>query len=169
MSKIVGDMAGCYSPLGKTFILTDEEGTEIIGVVTDQEQVFSASVADVKIGKTFASDEGVQTGEDTKTYRTTHASRCVLPNESFSIPLEKYNQYDYTNFQAVIAPLVTDEFDSLAVEKSVLFDGVYNAGSSVKVSDVTKNSDTKTVELNIVNNTDNTFVINYSTYKEEYA
>lgn len=167
MSKIVGDMAGCYSPLGKTFILTDEDGTEITGVVTDQEQVFSASVADVKIGKTFASNEGIKTGEDTKTYRTTHASWCIRPGESFSIPLEDNDKYDYTKFQAVIAPFVTTHEDSLAVEKTVLYDGVYNAGSSVKVSDVTKNSDTKSVELNITNNTENSFVVTYNTYKEE--
>lgn len=167
MSKIVGDMAGCYSPLGKTFIFTDDEGTEITGVVTEQEQVFSASVADVKIGKTFASDEGVKTGEDTKTYRTTQSSRCILPNESYSIPLDDYDKYNYTKFQCIIAKFNTSLYDSVATNKIAYENNVYEVNSTTSLSQITKNQDAKSIDLNIVNNTDDTYVVHYFTYKEE--
>lgn len=63
MSKIVGRMAGCYSPIGKTFILTDENGNELTGVTVDQKQIFTANLNDIRDGKVAANDEGVVTGQ----------------------------------------------------------------------------------------------------------
>lgn len=166
MSKIYGNATGGFG-MPKTFVLTDKNGNEFTGVVVGERTVFTATTDDVKIGKTFASNEGIQTGEDTRTYRTLHACRCILPNESFTIPLSEYDRYDYTQFQAVISVFNTSRLDSLTVEKSVLYDGVYNVNSNDKISDVTKNADTKSVDLNITNNTDNTFIVHYNTYKEE--
>lgn len=166
MSKIYGSATGGFG-MPKTLVLTDSNGNEFTGVVTGQKTVFTATKDDVKTGKIFASDEGIQTGEDTRTYRTTHATHLVLPNQDFSIPLAQYDKYDYTKFQAVISEFNTTEFDSLSVEKFVLYDSVYNVNSDDKVSDVTKNEDTKSVDLNITNNTDNTFIVHYNTYKEE--
>lgn len=60
--SIIGNMVGCYSPMGKTFILQDENGNEITGVIVDQETVFNATPNDVREGKVFAGDEGVKTG-----------------------------------------------------------------------------------------------------------
>ena len=48
--SIIGNMAGCYSPMGKTFIIEDENGNEITGVVTEQEQIFTATDNDVREG-----------------------------------------------------------------------------------------------------------------------
>ena len=59
---ISGNMVGSYSQLGKTFILTDEYGNEITGVVVDQETVFTATDNDVREGKTYASNDGVSVG-----------------------------------------------------------------------------------------------------------
>ena len=33
--KIVGNVVGCYSPMGKSFIIADENGNEMTGVVVD--------------------------------------------------------------------------------------------------------------------------------------
>lgn len=165
--NIMGNMVGCGSAPLKSLVIQDVDGTELFGVVTGDEIVFTATKDDVKVGKTFVSSEGIQAGEDTRTYRTLHACCCILPNEKFSIPLEKYDQYDYTKFQAVISAFNTELSDSLAVEKTVLFDGVYDVNSSNKISDVTKNTDAKSIDLNITNNSDKTFIINYNTYKEE--
>jgi hypothetical protein len=59
---ICGNMVGSYSSLGKTFILQDEDGNEITGVVVDSEVIFTATDADVRAGKVYASDEGVSIG-----------------------------------------------------------------------------------------------------------
>lgn len=60
--KIVGNMVGCYSPMGKTFILEDENGNEITGIVVDQETVFTATAADIMKGKVAGTDDGVVIG-----------------------------------------------------------------------------------------------------------
>lgn len=60
--KIVGNMVGCYSPMGKTFILEDENGNEFTGIVVDQEVVFTATAADIVKGKVAGTDDGVVIG-----------------------------------------------------------------------------------------------------------
>ena len=163
---IYGNPSGGFG-FPKTFILQDENGNEFTGVVVDSRTVFDATPKDVKIGKTFASDSGVGVGTDTKTYRTEHASYLIFPNEQFSIPMEKYNQYDYTQFQAMISVFNTTKFDSVLITKVSLYDSVYDVNSNHKLSDVTKNTATKSVDLNIINDTNDVYIIHYNTYKEE--
>ena len=163
MSGLYGNPVMVPSTL-KTIVLEDESGNEIVtGVVVGQKTVFDATPADVKAGKIFASDEGVQEGTDTKTYRTTFGSQYVLNGESFSITLEKYDGYNYTKFNAMISSLNT----TISVNKIVINDAVYNVNSTTKLASVTKNASTKSIDLNITNNTGNTCVIYYSTYEEE--
>ena len=59
---ISGNMVGAYSSLGKTFILQDEDGNEITGVVVDSEVVFTATDSDVRAGKVYASNDGISVG-----------------------------------------------------------------------------------------------------------
>lgn len=165
--SIYGNVVGGSSGLGKTLVFEDEAGNGFVGVVTDSIKMFDATPADVKIGKTFVSDSGIAEGTDTKTYRTHHASYLVFPGESFSIPLEEYNRYDYTKFQAMIAEFNTTVLDSVFVVKILLDDFVYNVNSNNKLSSVTKNSQTKSVDFNIVNDTDRIYIVHYNTYKEE--
>ena len=163
---LYGNVAGGFG-MPKIIEIVDDNGNDILGAVTDSEVTLDATRADVKVGKIFASNDGIQEGIDTKTYRTTHASRAVLPGESFTIPLSEYDKYDYTKFQAIIAEFNTTNVDSTAVSKISFNNAVYNVNSTTKLSDVTKNSSTKAIDLNITNDTDNTYVIHYSTYKEE--
>lgn len=59
---INGNVIGyCAAPL-KTVILTDENGNELTGVVTDSEVIFTATDNDVLKGKVYAGDNGVSTG-----------------------------------------------------------------------------------------------------------
>lgn len=169
MSKIVGDMAGCYSPLGKTFILTDEEGTEITGVVTEQEQVFSATDNDVREGSIYASDYGVSIGTKViPSYHTAQGSRYIPSGSTFDIPLEELNMYDYTELQALICRYNTSMCDSVQTEKVVISDSVYNVSSTDVLATVVKNSETKTISFEITNNENDPFVLRYFTYKEIY-
>jgi hypothetical protein len=163
----MGNMVGSYSQIGKTFILTDENGMEITGVVTDVEQVFDATAADIKIGKVAATNDGITIGTDTRTYHTTHGTHLVLPGASFSVPLEKDDKYDYTKFQAMISPFNTTVLDSVAIEKVSLYDAIYAVNSNEKVSDITKNETTKAIDFNLTNNTENIYIIHFNTYKEE--
>lgn len=60
--KIAGNAIGCYSPMGKTFIIEDENGNELVGVVVGQETVFTATSDDIIKGKVAATDTGVVVG-----------------------------------------------------------------------------------------------------------
>lgn len=103
-----------------------------------EKTIFTATQSDVKVGKIFASDEGVQEGTDTKIYRTEIGSCAILPNESFSIPFKQYDQYNYTKFSAMISGFNTTVSDSTSVVKVVINDAVYAVNSTVKLADVTK-------------------------------
>ena len=59
---ISGNMVGSYNSLGKTLILEDENGQEIVGVIVGSEVVFTATDSDVVKGKVYASDKGVSVG-----------------------------------------------------------------------------------------------------------
>lgn len=166
MSVVYGCPSGGFG-MPKLIEIVDGNGDTFIGAVTNSEVNLDATKADVKVGKMFAGNEGIQKGEDTRTYRTTHATKMILAGENFSIPLEEYDQYNYTKFQAMIAEFNSNQYDSVSVNKISLNDAVYNVSSNEKLSDVTKNSSSKSIDLNIVNNTDKTYLIHYSTFKEE--
>ena len=60
--KIVGNMVGCYSPMGKSFIIEDENGYQITGIVVDQETVMTATASDIVAGKTAGTEDGIVVG-----------------------------------------------------------------------------------------------------------
>lgn len=62
MSVIYGNVVGCGSGFGKTFLLEDENGVQLTGVVVEEEVIFTATDADVLKGKVYAGDNGVSTG-----------------------------------------------------------------------------------------------------------
>jgi gas vesicle protein len=62
MSLIYGNVVGGIIGYGKTFVLTDESGNELTGVIVDEEVIFTANDEDVRQGKVYAGDSGVSTG-----------------------------------------------------------------------------------------------------------
>lgn len=165
--SIMGNMIGSYSQIGRTFVLTDENGTELTGVCTEKEVIFDATAADIKIGKTAATDSGITEGENTVTYRTQVGYCLVLPGDQFSIPLSNYDQYDYTKLQCVITLFSSDYSAGATAHNITINDGVYSIETSQKISDITKNITTKSIDLNITNNTDNIYEISYFTYRND--
>lgn len=166
MSVISGNMVGGAAPL-KTLILTDESGNELVGVVTENAQVFDATPADVRINKTFVSDNGIETGENTITYRTEQGTRLIMPGEDFMLPLSQHNKYNYTELQCMFAPFHTNPANSVAVDKIVLQNGVFAVNSTEKIASVIKDSITKSINFNISNTSENVYCIHYFTYCQE--
>lgn len=164
---INGNMVGSYSQIGKTFIITDEDGNELMGVVTDKEVVFTANAhRDIREGMIAATDEGIVVGEKIiPEYETTQESLLILPGDNYSISLSTHNKYDYTKLQCLIAKYNSD-LDRMSVDKVVIDDNVYAVNSSVVLSSITKNADTKSIDLNMSNDTNNIYIIYYFTYKE---
>ena len=165
---IYGNMIGSSGGiLGKTVEIISDDGVDLIGVVVDQEQVLDAKPSDVRIGKKVVSDSGIIEGTNTINYRTQSGSRLIKPGQSFSIPLTMYNQYDYTKFQGIIVLFNSDYSDSAETMAITINDSVFSATNYNKLSDITKNIDTKSIDLNITNNSDNIYSIRYFTYREE--
>lgn len=163
---ILGNATGGFG-MPRSFVVVDGDGNEFIAVSVENVTVFDATPMDVRVNKTFASDNGVQVGENTITYRTTQQMYLVFPGEPFSIVLDKYDKYNYTSLQCIIAKYNLDTGSNVEANKVVLFDNVYEVNSSDVVSSVTKNTILKSIDLNITNDTEDIYVIHLFTYKEE--
>ena len=59
---ICGNLVGGITAYGKTFVLVDEDGNEIVGTLVDELTIFDATAEDIKIGKKAATDSGVVVG-----------------------------------------------------------------------------------------------------------
>ena len=153
----------------KTFMLQVNGGkTEIAATVVGEETVFDATPNDVRTGKTFATSSGVEVGtKDIPAYRTAQGAVIIKPNENFSIVLEGYSQYDYTKLQCLISKFNTSVDDSVAVDKVVIGDNVYAVNSTIPLAAVTKDAATKSIKLNIKNESSVDYVLRYFTYREE--
>lgn len=169
MPKIYGNTVGCGAGLPKSFLLETEDGVELAGVLVDEVTVFTADESkDIREGKIAATEKGVVTGtKRIPSYETIRSSRGIRPGGSFYIPLSAYDLYNYTQFQCVIAKWGTTPADSVEVDKIGIYDHIYPVSSTEALSDITKNSDRKSIDLNIINNTDDTYCIHYFTFKED--
>lgn len=54
------EKAGNYIP--KSYLFVDESGNEVAGILVSQETVFDAAPEDVREGKTFGAETGVEVG-----------------------------------------------------------------------------------------------------------
>ena len=153
----------------KTFMLEVNGGeTEIAATVVGEETVFDATPNDVRTGKKFATSSGVEVGtKDIPAYRSAQGAVIIKPNENFSIVLEGYSQYDYTKLQCLISKFNTSVDDSVAVDKVVIGDNVYAVNSTIPLAAVTKDAATKSIKLNIKNESSVDYVLRYFTYREE--
>jgi hypothetical protein len=164
--KTIGNMVGTYSPIGKTFIIEDEHGNQLTGVVTEQEQIFTATDNDVREGMVYAGDAGVSTGsKNIPAYHTTTGQRLIKAGDDFTILLDNY---DYTELQVMICNYNTSLTNSFSVDRVGIEENIYPVGSTEILSTITKDDSTGSVNLGITNNTEDKFVIRYFTYKEIY-
>lgn len=59
--SICGNVIGGSAPI-RTVKIVDENNNEYIGVIVDNEVIFTAVDSDVRAGKVYASDHGVSVG-----------------------------------------------------------------------------------------------------------
>lgn len=159
---IVGDDETVY-------ILRDDHGNELVGVLTDSKPVLNATPNDIRIGVTAVTEEGITVGEKVIPGYLAHEGVIrIRPGKRFEIRLGDLNQYDYTLLQCIICKLNTNLDDSVETEKVVILDHVYNVSSTLPTSVVTKNHENQSIDLGIYNDTQNSVVIRYVTFKEIY-
>lgn len=79
------------------------------------------------------------------------------------LQLSDNDQYQYTQLQCLISPLS----NPYMVTMSVLDNGVYSVSDGSKLSGVTIDISTKSINLNIANTSNDPYVIYYFTYRQE--
>lgn len=163
-----GNATGGFG-MPKTLVFVDENENELTtGVIVGEEAVFTAGLNDIRAGKIAANAEGVVTGtKDIPGARCRQASYGILPGESVTIPLSSYDLYDYTKFQCIIADFNTTLQDSVSTNKVAINDYVYEVNSTEAISQITKNIGTKSIDLNIANNSETDLIVHYFVFKEE--
>lgn len=149
-----------------TYILADENGKEVPAVFVESETIFTANANDIRLGKVAATASGVTEGtKEIPAYYVAEGYRLVTAGSLFAISVD---EWDYTKLQVIICPFNTSLANSVAAEKVVIEDSVYNSGSTDAVSTVIKDTANERIDLGITNNTENRYLIRYFMYKEVY-
>ena len=166
MSAIYGNIVGGASSI-KVMQLELEDGTVLEGVVADEAPVIDATAKDVRKGKTVITNQGVIEGEtEIPAYETRMSYLLVSPNDVCSISLSSKDRYDYTKFQCVVVVFSPDYNSNVVTKYISMNDGLFSVETSEKVSDISKNNETKSIDLNIINDSEDIYEITYFTCKE---
>lgn len=165
---IIGNVIGATVKMPETIILVDEHGNEYPAVMTDEEVELTATVNDLRLGKTAILPSGVEEGtKEIPLYNTREGYVKIQSGRNLQIKFFS-DRCQYTKFQAIICEFNTSSSDSVSAQMVSINDKVYAVNSTSELSDVTVDPDVQSVELNVVNNSDTPVIIRYFTYKEEY-
>lgn len=164
---ILGNATGGFG-FPKTYILTDENGNELTGVYVESETIFTATDNDVREGSVYASNNGVSTGTKViPAYHTYEGYKLVTSGNQFIIKLTSpLDLYDYTKLQAIICIFSNSEPESVQSEKVCISNNIYAVNSTEIISVVNKDSENKTINFGITNDSENIYIIRYFMYKE---
>lgn len=149
-----------------TFILVDKDGNEYPAIYVESDAVFTATENDIRKGYTAATGEGIITGtKEIPAYHTSEGYGIIQSGKAFSIPFSD-DKYDFTKLQAIICPWIGSFGQSVAAEKVVLDENVYAVNSNESIAVISRNDETRSIDLGIVNDSENVYLIRYFTYKE---
>lgn len=167
---INGNMIGASMLTPKSFVLEDENGNSFVGVTVGEETIFTADPkTDIREGTIAATSEGVVTGEAIiPNYETYTGVKIIKANSDFKIVLDMHDMYDYTQLQCLVCVYNSSLNNSVATERVVIGNNVYDVNSTVVTAVVTKNAEDKTIDLNLINTSSKMYVIRYFTYRELY-
>lgn len=160
---INGNMVGGTAPI-KTVKIVDENGEEILGVVVDQEQIFTATDNDVREGFVYAGDSGVSTGTKIiPSYHTEYGCKLMKANTTVTIPTREYN---YNNLFVVIATYDTSITQSVLSTYVSINGAMYTVGSNEKISDIIIDAENEKINLGITLSEKS--VVRYLVTREEF-
>ena len=167
--KIAGKLAiGSFAEdTTQTFLLVDEAGNEIPAVFVDEEVEITATPNDIRLGTTAITGDGVVVGEkEIPAYTMTEGTSLVLPGKKLQINLYS-DVCNYTKLQAIICAWNTNMYNSVSAEHVVIDDKLYDVRSAEVRSVISVDNSTQSINLGIVNNSNNRVLIRYITYKED--
>lgn len=156
---VVGDTSN-------TYILEDENGKQLIGVLVDERTIFNATPNDIRIGKIAATENGMITGEKViPSYQTEEGIAIVPVGQPL---LVKSPNCDYTKLQAIVCKFEKSLSDSNASEKVAINNKVYEVNSTIVISNLSKDMLNQSINFGLVNTSDKILLIRFFMYKEEY-
>lgn len=163
----IGVPGGESSEETLTYILQDETGAEYPAVLVDEKVVFTATANDIRQGKVAATSEGVTEGTKViPSYHITASVKIVPAGSKFEIYLPNLDTYDFTELQCLICPFNCTITNSVSTEKVVIGNDLYNVQSTLSISTVIRDSENKSIDFGITNETEVPYLIRFFTYKE---
>lgn len=151
-----------------TYILVDEDGNEVPAVFVENETRFTATANDIRIGTTAITDSGVTEGtKEIPSYIVTEGFKVITDGSEYVITFPD-DLFDFTKLQAIICPFNSSLDDSVAAEKVVIGDAVYDVNSTEPLAMVTRDIDTKSINFGITNDSGAISILRFFTYKEVY-
>lgn len=164
---INGNAVGGITGYGKTFILEDESGNQLIGTVVEDLTVFDADpLTDIRVGKKAVTDVGVVVGQkDIPAYHTTQGHKIIPNGSEFVLYIPNY---DYTKLQAIICSFNTSADSSVSAEQVVINDSLYNVQSTTAISVIQKDNSNACINFGFTNTSGSHCLLRYFTYKEIY-
>lgn len=149
------------------FILEDEAGKQVVGVLVDEVTPFDATPNDIRIGKLAVTNEGVTVGEkEIPAYHTTEGTQIVTSGSECRIINLK--NCEYTKLQVLICSFNGSLAKSVATVNVSINGKVYAVNSDEVLAEVVIDVPNKQVRLGIINEDEKPRVIRYFTYKEIY-
>lgn len=150
-----------------TYILVDENGTEVPAVFLENEVVFDATANDIRLGKVAVTGDGVTTGtKDIPAYQTEQGVHIVKPGKALNIPMYS-DQCQYTKLQAIVCTYAANVDSSVSAVMVVIDDKLYTVGSSEPLAEVSVDAGAQTIKLGFANTGNSSLLIRYMTIKEE--
>lgn len=173
--KAIGVLKGTISkPLivgddETVYILRDDDGNELVGVLTDVKPVLTATADDIRKGETAVTEAGITEGTKIiPKYYTTYGDILVFSGDDFYIQLanKELSLADFAKLQVIICEYTGNAKESKAAEFVVIDNAVYAVQSSAKIADVTKDTENNIINLGITNTSEKDYVMRYITCKE---
>ena len=159
----------CVGGIGleRTYILEDDNGNEVVAVMSKNEVMFDATANDIRAGKVAASATGIVTGEkEIPSYQTVQGRRVIKPGQALDITLYS-EQCQYTGLIAIICEYANDVTNSVSAVMTVMNDKLYAVKSTTALAEVTVDNEAESIKLGIANESNASLLIRYMTYKEE--
>ena len=155
-NSIIGNMVGGTSKI--TVVQMEfEDGTVLEGVVADDRPVVDATAQDIRYGKTAITEYGVTEGEY-KAQRAISSFISINSGDACVIPFDD-DTYDYDAFQCVITASGVIKYASIN-NKIISVNGT-------EISTITKDVNEQSINLNFTNDSEDTYEILYTTYRDD--
>ena len=150
-----------------TYLLVDENGTEIPAVFVENETIFTATADDIRLGKVAANQNGVIEGtKEIPNYRAMEGYEIIKAGNQLNISLFS-DMCQYTTLQCIVCGYNTTVTDSVSAEKVVIKDNVYDVGSTSVLAKVSVDAATQTIVLGLTNNGESRLIVRYMIIKED--